>query len=81
MKNEVYAQNIETIIAYFANQTNVARKLGVSSAAVSQWVGSGSMPINRILQAAVVSKCDLLAEISGSTVKIISKKESNDYEI
>lgn len=81
MKNEVYAQNIETIIAYFGNQTNVARKLGVSSAAVSQWVGSGSMPINRILQAAVVSKGDLSVEISESTVKIISKKESNDYEI
>jgi len=56
-KNEGLAQAIK----FFGNQTIMANILGVTDAAVSQWVAEGEMPPKRAMQIEQLTKGEIKA--------------------
>jgi len=52
---------INTVVAYFGNQSAMARALGVSRASVSSWVITGTVPPARAIQIEKVTEGEFKA--------------------
>ena len=64
MKNEEISHSVtvDDVVAWFGGeQVRLAKKLGVTKAAVSYWVSEGKMPANRAIQVEQITKGEIKA--------------------
>ena len=53
--------DIKEVVAFFGTQAHMARELGVSAAAVTQWVKAGAIPAQRAIQIEALSNGQIKA--------------------